>query len=298
MTTCPSCKRDQVQSSAFCAYCGAVLDRPATASSPSPAPAETPPLGAPAGASGARSSRPQPQAVAHDVGDVGAYIVRRLLALAVDIALVGALIAVALRAWLTRATPDGTLTFGGFVQLSMLIVAAFFAYRWFFEGFVGSTLGKLVFGLAVGRSGGGSAGLGRAFVRNLVLPVDLAIIGFLIAAITPQRRRLGDLLAGTVVANARIGALAPLVGIVVLGASAYAVNAYSGGISAAQNLARDATRFGPALIHAASPTPIATLAPTPVPTVAPTSSPVPTPSTEPSASAAPSPPPSAPPSPV
>jgi len=295
MTTCPSCKRDQIQSSAFCAYCGAVLDRPDTASTPSPAPAppDSPAAGAP---TAVRASRPQPQTVVHDVGDVGAYIVRRLAALTVDLALVGALIAVALRAWLTRTTADGALTPGGFVELATLVVAAFFAYRWFFEGFVGSTIGKLVFGLAVGRNGGGSAGLGRAFVRNLVLPIDLAIVGFLIAAITPQRRRLGDLLAGTVVANARIGVLAPLAGIVVLGAAAYGVNAYAGGISAAQHLARDATQYGPALIRGTSPAP--SLAPTPMPTLAPTPSSEPTPSPAPSASAAPSPSPSAPPSPV
>jgi uncharacterized RDD family membrane protein YckC len=223
------------------------------------------------------------------MGDIGAYIVRRLLAIAVDIVVVGALIAIVLRAWIVKASPDQALTFGGFVELVSLIAALLFAYRWLFEGFIGSTLGKLVFGLAVGRNGGGSIGLGRSFVRNLLLPVDLAIIGFLVAAMTPQRRRLGDLVAGTVVANSRIGALAPVVGIIVLGAAAYGANAYAGGISSAQHLAQDTSQFGPALIHGSSP------APTVVPTLAPTLAPSPT--TPPSPTAAPSPTPQASPSP-
>jgi uncharacterized RDD family membrane protein YckC len=213
------------------------------------------------------------------MGDIGAYMVRRLLAIAVDIVVVGALIAIAVRAWLVNATPDHALTFGGFVELVSLTAAALFAYRWLFEGFVGSTLGKLVFGLAVGRSGGGSIGLGRSFVRNLLLPVDLAIIGFLVAAITPQRRRLGDLVAGTVVANSRIGALAPAVGIIVLGAAAYGANSYAGAIASAQHLAQDTSEFGPALISGSSPAPmmVPTLAPAPTLAPSPTAAPSPTP---------------------
>ena len=285
MTTCPSCKRDQVQSSAFCAYCGAVLDRPVTSTPPQGAPGSPDPK--PAASPPSARARVQAPAVAHDTGDIGAYIVRRLLALAVDIAIVGTLIAIALRTWLVSTTPDHTLTMGGFVELVSLIAAALFVYRWLFEGCVGSTLGKLVFGLAVGRNGGGSIGLGRSFVRNLLLPVDLALVGFLVAAITPQRRRIGDLVAGTVVANARIGALAPIVGIVLLGAAAYGVNAYAGGLSSAQHLAQDASQFAPALIGGASPTP--TLTPTAAPTLAASPAPEPTPTPESTPSPAPTP---------
>src|SRR5438105_12869422 len=108
MATCPSCGRDQVQSSAFCAFCGAVLDRPASKPTSDAAAAAGPEPMRPV-------SRPAPAAV-HDIGDVGTYIVRRLLALGVDVVFVGGLIAVALRAWLTVAAPNGALTVKSFFE--------------------------------------------------------------------------------------------------------------------------------------------------------------------------------------
>jgi uncharacterized RDD family membrane protein YckC len=264
MATCPSCHRDQDQSSAFCAHCGAVLDRPMTST----------PLPPTAPAQGRVAQKTAPVAMAaHEVGDVGAYIVRRLLALGIDILLVGALIAIAARAWFDRATPNGAMTLAGFTQLAFFVAGALFVYLWLFEGIAGSTLGKLTFGLGVAGAGGGPAGLGRSFVRNLLLPVDLALIGFLLAAITPRRRRLGDLVAGTVVANSRIGAFAPAFGIAVLAAATYAVNLYAGGVSAAQHLARDATQLAPALVNGASPSATTTPPPpSPEPSPSPTSS--------------------------
>ena len=257
MTTCPSCRREQVQSSAFCAYCGAVLDRPASTTVLT--------TGAPAApvAANAATASPFP-AKSHDVGDVGAYIVRRLLALVVDIAVVGALIAVTARAWIARGS-GAELTASEFVALVFIAGVGLFAYRWLFEGVAGTTLGKLLFGLVVSRDRGGSAGLGRSFVRNLLLPIDLALVGFLLAALTPGRRRLGDLLAGTVVRNSRIGLLAPMIGILALGAAAYGVNVYAGGLGAARHLAHDAAQLAPALINGASPAPTATPSPSPLP---------------------------------
>jgi uncharacterized RDD family membrane protein YckC len=202
--------------------------------------------------------------VHHEVGDVGAYIVRRLIALIVDIVVVGGLIAIAAHAWVKSISPGGVLTAAGFAQLMAVAALALFLYRWIFEGLFGTTLGKLIVGLGVGRRGGGSAGLVRAFVRNLLLPIDLALVGFLLAAVTPQRRRLGDFAAGTVVANSRIGALAPLVGVLVLGAAAYAVFSYSGGMENAQNLGRDALHLVPWIGSGVQPSPAATVAPTPI----------------------------------
>jgi uncharacterized RDD family membrane protein YckC len=294
MPTCPSCHKDQVQSSAFCAYCGAVLDRPTTLTSPSsstaPTPVEQPgtdrsataplPKSEPDAVRSARAA--SGSALRHETGDVGAYIVRRLAALAVDLVIVGGLIGVAAHAWVTNGSPGGVLTAAGVMQLLGLAGIALFAYLWLFEGLIGATLGKLLFGLGVGRASGGSAGLGRAFVRNLLLPVDLAVIGFLLAAVTPQRRRLGDYVAGTVVGNSKIGALAPLLGIIALGAATYAVYAYAGGIVEAQHLERDASRLAPEFMPGASPAPAATATPIPALTATPTPV-VPTP--QPSASA-------------
>lgn len=272
MTTCPACRREQVQSSAFCAYCGAVLDRPADGdASAAPAPPPASPTSGSAASSGIAeqpiSRRNSASAPASDIGDVGTYFVRRLLALVVDVAFVGTLIAVSARAWMTRTAPDAALSAPQFLELLWLTIAGFFLYRWVFEGLTGTTLGKLVFGLAVRCHDGSGIGLGRAFVRNLLLPLDAAIVGFLTAAVTPRRRRIGDLLAGTVVVNSRMGVAAPVLGIVLLAGAAYAVHIYAGGLYAAGRLAHDAAQLGPALLSGASPQPM------PSPTASPSPSP-------------------------
>lgn len=205
-----------------------------------------------------------PPPVAPEHGDIGAYIVRRTLAVVIDILFVGSLIAIAARTWITRAT-SGELTLGGFIQLTFFVAVALFAYRWLFSGITGTTLGKLFVGLVVSRTHGGRAGLGRTFVRELLLPLDLVLIGFLLAAVLPKRQRLGDLVAGTVVVNSKIGALAPLLGIVLLGAAAYAAVIYAGGVSTAKRLATDAARYADGILTRSSPSPAS--APTPVETI-------------------------------
>ena len=288
MAACPSCGREQDRPSAFCTSCGAVLDRPAAeASAPSPATSQTATLPPEARQIFPGPTPPKPP----DHGDVGAYIVRRFVALLVDVIVVGALIAMSARTWLTRAT-NGDLSLGGFLQLGLIVAVALFAYRWLFSGIFGSTPGKLFVGLVVSRNGGGRAGLGRTFVRELLLPLDLIVIGFLLAAVLPRRQRLGDLIGGTVVVNSRIGALAPLLGIVLLGGGAYATVSYAGGAAAAQRLAGDATRYVPGLMTRSTPAPRPSKPPTTIPLLAPSSSPTPAPSTPAPPAATATPPPS------
>jgi len=258
-----------------------VLDRPAAEPTPTVQPASSLPPEA-------RQIFPgPPPPVAPDHGDVGAYIVRRTLALLIDLIFVGALIGMAGRAWIARSS-NGELTLGGFLQLMLVVAIGLFAYRWLFSGIFGSTPGKLLFGLVVGRNGGGRAGLARTFVRELILPLDLVVIGFLLAALLPRRQRLGDLIAGTVVVNSKLGAIAPVLGIVLLGAAGYATLVYAGGVAGAQRLASDASRYATGLITRSSPSPAATDAPTPIETIPivspsplphPTPTPNPTPST-------------------
>ena len=54
-------------------------------------------------------------------------------------------------------------------------------------------------------------GLAHALVRNLLRPIDLLVIGGILAVL-PGHRRLGDLAGGTVVARSPLRAFAPLVG--------------------------------------------------------------------------------------
>ena len=83
-----------------------------------------------------------------------------------------------------------------------------FLYFWIGEGVWGRTLGKRLFDLRVVRVNGAPAGLGRAFVRTVLRPVDALPVAYLLGAfviwLTHRDQRLGDLAAGTVVVRPRM----------------------------------------------------------------------------------------------
>jgi uncharacterized RDD family membrane protein YckC/ribosomal protein L37E len=83
-----------------------------------------------------------------------------------------------------------------------------FVYYWICEGVWGRTLGKRLFDLRVVRVDGAPAGLGRAFVRTALRPVDALPAAYLLGAgviwLTRRDQRLGDLAAGTVVVRPRM----------------------------------------------------------------------------------------------
>jgi uncharacterized RDD family membrane protein YckC len=213
MPSCPRCGAQQAERTAFCSACGALIDRPDTAAPAAGGPVPTgPPVeqGDPLPkATLVDHGRPPQPIVHHDFGDIGVYIVRRILALVVDLAGVGFLIGIGIIAYVdaTRAAPDEFLATHA-RDFAIALGGSIFAYLTVAEGLVGSTVGKGLFGLGVGRLDGGRLGFVRALVRNIFLPLDLAGIGFLIATVTTSRRRIGDLVAGSVVTNARIGRLA------------------------------------------------------------------------------------------
>lgn len=96
------------------------------------------------------------------------------------------------------------LLFGPLVAILIVVWILYFTY---FEGTEGETLGKKVLHLkVVDVATGQPPSLGRAFVRTLLRIVDwlpaLYFLGFVVAALTDRRQRLGDLLAGTVVVKA------------------------------------------------------------------------------------------------
>lgn len=99
----------------------------------------------------------------------------------------------------------------GFDATLAIGVAVALVYVWVCEAFFGTTIWKLAFGLHVYASRGGMVGLVRAFVRNLLRPLDLFLIGGILALL-PGHRRLGDLVSGTVVARSPLRGFAPLVG--------------------------------------------------------------------------------------
>lgn len=121
---------------------------------------------------------------------------RRIAAYLVDVLVLGpALAAVAAVAFDTRRD---RLRRGGAVAL----VAANL-YHVLLEGATGRTPGKRALGIEVVRTDGGPCDYRAATVRTLARFLDFLPVGYLAAflsmAVTDRRRRLGDLLGGTVV---------------------------------------------------------------------------------------------------
>jgi uncharacterized RDD family membrane protein YckC len=77
------------------------------------------------------------------------------------------------------------------------------------QGMTGASIGKQIMGLRVVNAQGQPCGIGRAFLRSLLLIVDnffCFVVGLLTAALTHPHRRVGDMAAGTyVVALADVG---------------------------------------------------------------------------------------------
>ena len=87
----------------------------------------------------------------------------------------------------------------------LVAFATFLLYRTGFEASIGRTPAKALFGIRVVGTplSAGSVGASRAVTRNLLLPIDLALIssvlGLLIPLATASNQRIGDLVAGTMV---------------------------------------------------------------------------------------------------
>lgn len=137
----------------------------------------------------------------------------RLIAVILDLLLVGAVFAIA-GMWL--ALRWGGLTRSGFslegkpALATMAVTAlAAFLYYWLCEGLFGATLGKGIIGIVVRQVGGRRCSLSASLVRNLLRIVDglaVYLVGFLIAIFSKSRQRLGDHVAKTVVLERKSGA--------------------------------------------------------------------------------------------
>ena len=86
-----------------------------------------------------------------------------------------------------------------------LSIVLFFGYYFVPEALWGITPGKWALGLRVMQVDGSRSRLWQAIVRNLLRPIEASPVFALPAAVlvvfTPRKQRLGDLLAGTVVAE-------------------------------------------------------------------------------------------------
>jgi uncharacterized RDD family membrane protein YckC len=90
----------------------------------------------------------------------------------------------------------------------LVAVVAWLAYMTLAEATVGASLGKLLVGVRVRRADGGRLTVAGAVVRNLLRLIDALpyfipyLVGGVAVARSPQRQRLGDRAAGTVVVRA------------------------------------------------------------------------------------------------
>lgn len=96
------------------------------------------------------------------------------------------------------------------IDASLVGILIFLAFAWFFGYFVifewlweGRTPGKRALGLRVVRDGGFPLDFMAAVIRNLIRIVEVALGYYAVSAIcallSPQNRRLGDIVAGTIV---------------------------------------------------------------------------------------------------
>ena len=149
-----------------------------------------------------------------EFGNPFGYVCARLFAVLLDVGLVSVVVTSLAYSLIAVNPLTGlpTNTEGGFDATFGLGLAVALVYVWVAEASFGTTIGKLATGLHVYvLRGGGPVGLGRAFVRGLLRPVDLLIVGGVLALL-PGRRRLGDLAGGTIVAHSPLGRFAPIIG--------------------------------------------------------------------------------------
>ena len=88
----------------------------------------------------------------------------------------------------------------------LLTIGAVFLYFTMMEGFLGATIGKMVFRVKVVKEDGSGCGIGAALVRNLLRIVDglfFYVVGAVLIVRSQKRQRLGDRIAKTVVIRPR-----------------------------------------------------------------------------------------------
>ncbi len=135
----------------------------------------------------------------------------RLLAAAIDVLVQGtALLVIVLLTGLVAAGSDGAAVAAVVITESVLVLAGYpIVMEWLGHG---RTLGKIAFGLRVVRDDGGPIGFRHALVRGLaglvlekpglLAPISTAA-GVIALALSGQDKRIGDMMAGTVVLNER-----------------------------------------------------------------------------------------------
>jgi uncharacterized RDD family membrane protein YckC len=185
----------------------------------------------------------------HRFGNVPFYLTARFVAFLIDIFAIAFTIA----AFGFNAFELGFFTLagrdeGGFGILAAVSFGAAIVIALVCEALFGVTLGKAIFGLRVRRGDGKHAGVLRIIARYVLRPIDLIVIGPLLALVTPRHQRLGDFLGGTVVSQSRVAPLISILGIALLAGIGYLEFAFGGGLESALGVTAEAASYGPDLI--------------------------------------------------
>jgi uncharacterized RDD family membrane protein YckC len=185
----------------------------------------------------------------HRFGNVPLYLVARFVAFLIDIFAIAFTIA----AFGFHAFELGFVTLagrdeGGFGLLAAVSFGAAIAIALVCEALFGITLGKAIFGLRVRRGDGKHAGVLRIIARYVLRPIDLIVIGPLLALLTPRHQRIGDFVGGTVVSQSRVAPLVSSLGIALLAGLGYLEFVFGGGIESALGVTAEAASYGPDLV--------------------------------------------------
>ncbi len=133
----------------------------------------------------------------HELAGIGS----RTLAAMIDWAIIAVLLVCSLFLLFPAAKFGTSTAFATLVVFQFIIIAGYFT---FFEGLRGGrTPGKRLLGLRVIHDTGHPVTLGAAFARSLMNLPDLLLVGVILIAAHPRAKRLGDLVAGTVVVRDR-----------------------------------------------------------------------------------------------
>lgn len=122
--------------------------------------------------------------------------------------------------WSSFDNAELSLTAASLLAVLMTNAAIFFIYTCVLEASCGATVGKVIVGIRVVRTGRRGA-LSAAAIRNLLRFVDavgLYVIGAIVAGCSPWRQRLGDLSAGTMVVEEQFGTVSRVVATVLTAA--------------------------------------------------------------------------------
>lgn len=164
-------------------------------------------------------------------GNPVSYVMRRFAASTIDLVL-ASFVATWLLYGIIAVNPLTGLptnTEGGFDSTFAMGIGIALLYVLLAEAVFGTTLGKLALGLHVFPTKGNFVGLTSSFIRSLLRPVDLLVVGALLA-LAPGHRRLGDLFGGTIVAQSPLRGVAPIVGWIGIVAVAALPFVFDGGL--------------------------------------------------------------------